>query len=76
MLAEGVRLEGLTDGYLDITVSPLVNLWGFDPDHHPKFIPFNKMIQQALQNVGPIIYNCIGSPLASSMRRCMLTYQP
>lgn len=52
MLAEGIHLANVTHGYLDITVGPLVNLWGFGPDHHPKFIPSNKMIQQAQDNVG------------------------
>ncbi|KFZ36283.1 hypothetical protein HR45_17420 [Shewanella mangrovi] len=52
MLAEGIRLANVTHGYLDITVGPLVNLWGFGPDHHPKFIPSPEMITQAKQSVG------------------------
>ncbi|MCH1921436.1 FAD:protein FMN transferase [Shewanella sp. A3A] len=52
MLAEGIHLAQFTQGYLDITVGPLVNLWGFGPDHHPKFIPSAAMIAQAKQDVG------------------------
>ncbi|MGR5541349.1 FAD:protein FMN transferase, partial [Vibrio campbellii] len=32
VVKEAIRLNGLTQGALDVTVGPLVNLWGFGPE--------------------------------------------
>ncbi|MCV5275890.1 FAD:protein FMN transferase, partial [Escherichia coli] len=32
VVKEAIRLNGLTLGALDVTVGPLVNLWGFGPE--------------------------------------------
>ncbi len=42
----------MTSGAFDITVAPLVNLWGFGPDKRPDVIPADADIQKALENVG------------------------
>ncbi|MCK3657782.1 thiamine biosynthesis protein ApbE [Pasteurellaceae bacterium Pebbles2] len=34
VVAEAIRLNKMTDGALDVTVGPLVNLWGFGPEKH------------------------------------------
>lgn len=47
VLEEAIRLHRLTQGALDITVGPLVNLWGFGPEHRPEKIP----TQDALENI-------------------------
>jgi thiamine biosynthesis lipoprotein len=36
---EALRLNGLTLGALDVTVGPLVNLWGFGPEARPEVVP-------------------------------------
>jgi thiamine biosynthesis lipoprotein len=39
-------------GLLDVTVGPLVNLWGFGPQSRPEKIPSDKLIQATRQLVG------------------------
>ncbi len=41
---EGLRLYNVTGGALDITLGPLVNLWGFGPDKRPTEIPSQETI--------------------------------
>lgn len=36
VLAEAIRLNKVTEGALDVTVGPVVNLWGFGPENAPK----------------------------------------
>lgn len=52
LFGEGIRLAQLTDGYLDITVGPLVNLWGFGPTHRPDKVPDDAAIAQAKAQSG------------------------
>ncbi|WP_319777175.1 FAD:protein FMN transferase [Maridesulfovibrio sp.] len=42
----------ITGGAFDITVAPLVNLWGFGPDKRPEIIPSEDEIKAAMANVG------------------------
>lgn len=49
---EGLRLGQLTDGAFDITIGPLVNLWGFGPEPRPDQVPSEAAISQARQQVG------------------------
>ena len=39
VVKEALRLNGLTLGALDVTVGPLVNLWGFGPEGRPEIVP-------------------------------------
>ncbi|WP_416192719.1 FAD:protein FMN transferase [Neisseria sp. CCUG12390] len=50
--AEAVRLNKLTQGALDVTVGPLVNLWGFGPDKEITYAPGQTEIEKAAQAVG------------------------
>lgn len=52
LFAEGIRLAQLTDGYLDISVGPLVNLWGFGPTHRPEKVPDDAAIALARTQTG------------------------
>ncbi|MBF8999353.1 FAD:protein FMN transferase [Vibrio sp. NFV-1] len=52
VLAEAIRLHSLTLGKLDVTVGPLVNLWGFGPNGRPNKIPSEQALQQGKQRVG------------------------
>lgn len=52
VLKEGFRLYELTDGALDVTLGPLVNLWGFGPDKRPTKIPTDEMIVEAKTKTG------------------------
>ncbi|WP_373761994.1 FAD:protein FMN transferase [Neisseria dentiae] len=52
VLAEAVRLNRLTGGALDVTVGPLVNLWGFGPDKNISQAPAAAQISAAEKLVG------------------------
>ncbi|MCT8987408.1 FAD:protein FMN transferase [Shewanella phaeophyticola] len=49
---EGIRLYQDTDGALDITLEPIVNLWGFDPDKRPTTVPTQAQIDAAKAKMG------------------------
>ncbi|MGI2258107.1 FAD:protein FMN transferase [Shewanella sp. GXUN23E] len=52
VVQEGIRLYQLTDGALDITLGPLVNLWGFGPDARPTTVPSATDIEDAMAHTG------------------------
>ncbi len=52
VLKEGLRLNQLTQGALDVTLGPIVNLWGFGPDKRPTKIPTDEMILEAKAKTG------------------------
>ncbi|RKZ37877.1 MAG: FAD:protein FMN transferase ApbE [Gammaproteobacteria bacterium] len=46
------KISGLSDGAFDITVAPLVNLWGFGPRPRPAEPPAAEEVTAALARVG------------------------
>lgn len=52
VLQEAIRLGELSDGVLDVTVGPLVNLWGFGPTKRPETIPTDEAVEQIRKYVG------------------------
>ncbi len=52
VLIEGLRVGKMTGGAMDITVGPLVNLWGFGPDKRPTKIPSDAEIAAARAKTG------------------------
>ena len=52
LVAEGLRISEITHGAYDITVGPLVNLWGFGPESHRDQIPSDTAIIQSRAQVG------------------------
>ena len=71
VVKEALRLGKLSDGVLDITVGPLVNLWGFGPNKRPEVIPDDseiaavrdyvgldklRLTEQGLQKTHPMLY--------------------
>ncbi|TLU61706.1 FAD:protein FMN transferase [Thalassotalea litorea] len=52
VLSESIRLAKLTQGSLDVTVGPLVNLWSFGPENRPEKIPSKQQIDDAKSNIG------------------------
>ncbi|MGX9461168.1 FAD:protein FMN transferase [Shewanella sp. A14] len=52
VIREGMRLYQETDGALDITLGPLVNLWGFGPDKRPTSVPTQADIDAAKAKMG------------------------
>ncbi len=52
VVKEAIRLNGLTLGALDVTVGPLVNLWGFGPEARPEVVPTDAELAQRKANIG------------------------
>ncbi|WP_028774478.1 FAD:protein FMN transferase [Shewanella waksmanii] len=52
VISEGIDLYHKTDGALDITLGPLVNLWGFGPDKRPTSVPSQAVIDAAKAKTG------------------------
>ncbi len=52
VVAEGLRTSELTNGAFDITVGPLVNLWGFGPEPRRDQVPSDVAIARVRERVG------------------------
>jgi thiamine biosynthesis lipoprotein len=52
VLQQAIDVSRETDGAFDITVGPLVNLWGFGPDGQVLEPPTDEAITTAMQSVG------------------------
>ncbi len=52
VIREAMRTSRLTEGAFDVTVGPLVNLWGFGPTPGGETIPSDAEIREALRKVG------------------------
>ncbi len=69
------RIGRDTGGAMDITVGPLVNLWGFGPDKHPVKVPEQAQIDAAKQRIGlqhlKLISDNRGSGCKKICRTCM-----
>ena len=52
VMEEALRVSRLSDGAFDVTVGPLVNLWGFGPEMGEDDIPSEEAIDAALIRVG------------------------
>ena len=52
VLAEALRVSELSDGAYDVTVGPLVNLWGFGPEETQQIVPDQSQIQARLKTCG------------------------
>lgn len=52
VLAEAIRLHQITEGALDVTVGPIVNLWGFGPEKRPERQPTPEQLAERQGWVG------------------------
>ena len=52
VIRDGLKISVLTDGSFDMTVGPLVNLWGFGPDPSENSAPSATEIESELRRVG------------------------
>lgn len=64
VIKEAIRLGTITDGKLDVTVGPLVNLWGFGPEYRPETIPTAQEINEARLRIGLDKLSLSGNQLA------------
>ncbi|NHI02194.1 FAD:protein FMN transferase [Oceanimonas sp. MB9] len=52
VVTAALQLGRLTDDALDVTVGPLVNLWGFGPDARPTQIPSDAQLAEVRERTG------------------------
>ncbi|MGD2088623.1 MAG: FAD:protein FMN transferase [Candidatus Aminicenantes bacterium] len=52
VIAEALRVSKESGGAFDITVGPLINLWGFGPDGTVKRIPGEEEIKRVMEEIG------------------------
>jgi len=52
VLLEAEAVSALTDGAFDITLGPVVNLWGFGPDARPDKVPDEATLTKVLSRTG------------------------
>ncbi|ASP46801.1 FAD:protein FMN transferase [Cognaticolwellia beringensis] len=52
VVKEAIRLGELSNGALDVTVGPLVNLWGFGPEYRPETVPSEALLTATKARVG------------------------
>lgn len=52
VLAEALSVSELTGGAFDVTVGPLVNLWGFGPDARPEKAPGYDRLASVMASIG------------------------
>lgn len=52
VMALSKTLYKQTDGYFDVSIGPLVNLWGFGPDKSPNKTPLDTEIKNRLSKIG------------------------
>ncbi|MDP5292637.1 FAD:protein FMN transferase [Oceanimonas sp. CHS3-5] len=52
VVTAALQLGRLTEGALDVTVGPLVNLWGFGPDARPTHIPSDEQLAEVKARTG------------------------
>lgn len=52
VLAEAQRISKLSDGAFDITVGPVVNLWGFGPEARPDQVPEEGLLAARMADTG------------------------
>ena len=52
VIEEALRISKLSNNAFDITIGPVVNLWGFGPDKQSSVIPEESAIHEALGKVG------------------------
>jgi len=53
ILSLSFEINQQSQGYFDVTVGPLVNLWGFGPDEAKNQRPSDQVVEQLLKQVGP-----------------------
>ncbi|TWX51690.1 FAD:protein FMN transferase [Colwellia hornerae] len=64
VIKEAIRLGDLSEGTLDVTVGPLVNLWGFGPEYQPDIVPSDEALLLARQRIGLSKLVLIGNKLS------------
>lgn len=62
VLQAAVAISAVTDGAFDVTVGPVVNLWGFGPERRPTSPPAAALLAAARARVGYRLLEFAGDP--------------
>jgi thiamine biosynthesis lipoprotein len=62
VIEQSRKISEMTDGAFDITVGPLVNLWGFGPEETGRIVPNMTEIQRRMRFVGYRKLSLRGTP--------------
>lgn len=52
VLSASLQLSTFSDGGFDITIGPVVNLWGFGPEARPETVPDPELLAARLEQIG------------------------
>jgi len=63
VVKKALSLYELSGGAFDVTVGPLVNLWGFGPDKKPNKVPSDALIERTKQKIGSQYLSVQGNKL-------------
>lgn len=66
VLDSATRISASTRGAFDVTVGPLVDLWGFGPQYLPRRVPNDEVIERVRESVG---YQHVQTDLAAGAIR-------
>ncbi|RBW42757.1 FAD:protein FMN transferase ApbE [Psychromonas sp. B3M02] len=66
VVSEALKIYQQSGGAFDVTVGPLVNLWGFGPDKKPNKIPDAELIEKTKQSIGSQYLSIDGNKLIKS----------
>ncbi|TCK08885.1 FAD:protein FMN transferase [Marinobacterium mangrovicola] len=66
VVTQSLRISNLSDGAFDVTVGPLVNLWGFGPDGRIIKAPSEEKVESLLGEVGYQNISVEGNRLSKS----------
>jgi thiamine biosynthesis lipoprotein len=67
VIKESIRLGQMSEGKLDITIGPLVNLWGFGPQNRPETVPSDKMLAATKGRIGLKFLSLEGNKLTKAI---------
>ncbi len=73
VIKEAIRL-GQSTKTLDVTMGPLINLWGFGPDKKPNKVPSEQMLTDVKQKMGLNKLNLKQSGLTKSIDELQLSF--
>lgn len=71
--AESIRL-GKSTGTLDVTMGPLIDLWGFGPDKRPTKLPSDELINSIQSQIGVGKLSLTEQGLSKSVDKLALSY--
>jgi len=66
VVTKALQIYQQSNGAFDVTVGPLVNLWGFGPDKKPNKVPDAALIKKTQQQIGSQYLSVEGNKLIKS----------